>query len=215
MASRQGHPASPESVDLDARRTADDHLMIRLQNGSRAAFDELVTKYQTELCGFFYKNLRDWPLAEDLTQETLLKIYNQSWDYLPLGRFRGWMFRIARNLMIDNSRRRSRDALVHSIRVVNNHRREEQDAVAQLASEWKLPEERAAQADLAAHVDRFLEELPPEQRMTFTLHHFHGVSLAEVADAMETNESTAKSRLRLAREKLRQRLESIGITGKS
>ena len=118
-----GHAPSDVSTlpDVESRRTDDDRLMIRLQEGDRAAFDDLVSRHQGDLYGFFVKNTRDPALAEDLTQETLLKIYGLAWDYLPLGRFRGWMFRIARNLLIDTVRRRGHDALVHALRSKERH----------------------------------------------------------------------------------------------
>lgn len=214
MASRgEQSSLTKEPSGLESRRTPDDHLMIRLQQGDRTAFDELVARHQGELYGFFAKNLRDAALAEDLSQETLLKVYNLSWDYLPLGRFRGWMFRIARNLLIDTVRRRSRDALIHAIRVTNDAEDNERQFVASLADDLVPPPTRASQAELAAIVEDLLAELPAEQRMTFTMHHYHGLSLPEVADALETNVSTTKSRLRLAREKLQSRLATIGIRG--
>ena len=60
-------------------------------------------------------------------------------------------------------------------------------------------------------VNEVLEEIPAEQRLTFTLHHFSGLSLSEVADVTETTTATAKSRLRLAREKLQQKLKRRGL----
>ncbi|MCH8922627.1 MAG: RNA polymerase subunit sigma-70, partial [Planctomycetes bacterium] len=93
----------------------DDQLMISIQNGDSRAFEELVERHQGPLIGFFFRNTRDLQLSEDLTQQTLLRVYSQSWDYLPVGRFKGWMYRIARNLMIDNFRRGSHDALVKAV----------------------------------------------------------------------------------------------------
>lgn len=186
----------------------DDQLMIRLQDGETAAFDELVERYQGALIGFFVRNTRDRFLAEDLTQETLLKVYDQSWNYLPRGRFRGWMYRIARNLMIDDHRRRSHDAL---IRAVKGQQSEEDDGIARLAGEFLSPTECASSNELAELVDEALSELPDEQRLTFTLFHYAGVPLAEVAEIMKTKLPTCKSRLRLAREKLGQCLQSKGI----
>ncbi len=86
----------------------DDGLMYRLQGGDRTAFEQLVERHQTPLAHFFFRHLRDWQLAEDLTQETLIRVHNTA--CLPRGCFKGWMFRIARNLMIDSTRRRSHDA---------------------------------------------------------------------------------------------------------
>ncbi len=59
--------------------TDDDQLMIRLQEGDNAAFDELVDRYQSPLIGFFIRNTRDVQLSEDLAQDTLIKLYQQSW----------------------------------------------------------------------------------------------------------------------------------------
>lgn len=188
----------------------DDQLMIRIQSGDASAFNELVDKYETSLIGFFFRNTRDVQLAEDLTQETLLRVHSQSWDYLPVGKFRGWMFRIGRNLLIDNVRRQSHDALVRAVK--GTARDDENDPLARLADEMLPPEERARQRELQEIVDELLEELPEEQRLTFTLHHYAGLSLSEVAEVLDTNLPTSKSRLRLAREKLREKLKLRGVT---
>ena len=184
----------------------DDALMILLQEGDASAFDALVQRHQSALIGFFVKNTRDVQLSEDLTQETLLKVYNQAWDYLPLGRFRAWMYRIGRNLLIDNVRRRSHDALV---RAVKGRSEDESDALARLAEDLSTPGEQAEQRELARLLNEFLEEIPDEQRQTVTLHYYVGLSLPDVAEIMETPLATCKSRLRLAREKIGERLRRL------
>jgi RNA polymerase sigma-70 factor (ECF subfamily) len=183
--------------------------MIRLQEGDARAFEDLVTRYQGPLVGFFHRNTRDLQLSEDLTQETLLRVYNQSWDYLPVGKFRGWMYRIARNLLIDSVRRQSHDALVHAF---TGNKKDEIDAIARLADKMLPPDQRADERDFARLVDELLAQLPEDQRLTFTLHHFSDLTLAEVADVMDTSLPTSKSRLRLAREKLREKLHARGFT---
>ena len=188
--------------------TDDDALMKRIQSGDYAAFESLVERYEGPLTGFFFRNLRDIQLSEDLTQETLLRIYNQSWDYLPLGRFRAWMYRIARNLMIDSVRKQSHDALVRAVKS-----KPDDDSLMRLVIDVVSPVQQAQQRELAHIVDEMLKQLPEEQRLTFVLHHYSGLPLPEVADAMETSVSTTKSRLRLAREKLREKLERLGVTG--
>lgn len=186
----------------------DDELMILLQSGVVGAFNTLAAKYQGMLIGFFMRNTRDLQLSEDLAQETLLKVYNQSWDYLPLGRFRPWMFRIARNLMIDNVRRRSHDALVQAVR---RQPQEEDHTMARLADEILGPAEHVQHAEFSQLIDELLGEVPEDQRQTFTLHHFSELSLAEVAEIMEVPVATSKSRLRLAREKLAEKLRARGM----
>jgi len=186
----------------------DDQLMIGIQSGDPRAFEKLVARYQGPLIGFFQRNTRDIQLAEDLTQETLLRVYNQSWNYLPVGRFRGWMYRIGRNLLIDNVRRRSHDLLLKAVR--RGHE-EDDDVLARIAGDVLSPVEQADIREIADLVGKVLAEIPDEQRQTFTLHHFAGLTLAEIADAMEVPTATAKSRLRLARERLRNRLRHRGV----
>ncbi len=188
----------------------DDELMIRLQGGEGAAFSAIVARHERALIGFFFHNTRDLQLAEDLTQETLLKVYHQSWDYLPLGRFRGWLFRIARNLLIDDVRRRSHDALIRA--VGQGRRDEDEDApLARVAAEVAPPETNIEQQDLRRLVSELLDEIPDDQRMTFVLHHYSDLPLAEVSQIMEASEATTKSRLRLAREKLAAKLRLRGV----
>lgn len=192
--------------------TDDDRLMVRVQEGDSAAFNELVARYQGPLLGFFYRNIRDRQLSEDFAQETLLRVYNQAWDYLPSGRFRGWIYRIAHNLLIDNIRRQSHDALVHAYTGSHDGGL---DAVHRIAARLVPPEDVADQRALARVVDDLLKELPDEQRLTFTMHYFSGLPLSEVASAMETSLPTCKSRLRLCREKLRHKLKARGFDADS
>lgn len=189
----------------------DDQRMIRLQEGDPAAFDEIVAEWQAPLFGFFYRNMRDVQRAEDLVQETMLRLYRKSWDYLPTGRFRGWLFRVARNLLIDNVRRQSNDALVRPVTMVGTSDGEVTDILNLLPADVVGAEIRVTQQELSEVVQELLAELPDEQRQTFTLHHFDSLTLSEVADAMDTTLPTAKSRLRLAKEKLRYQLTCRGF----
>ena len=188
--------------------TDDDQLMVRLQEGDTSAFDEIVARNSGPLFGFFLKNTRDPHRSEDLTQEVLLRIYKQFWDYIPVGRFKGWMFRIARNLLIDTIRRRSHDALVQAVK---GKFEDDTDILRSIAGEFLMPDQKVDHAELSEIVDSLLVDLPDEQRLTFTLHHFSGLSLPEVAEVLETSVPTTKSRLRLAREKLSDRLLQRGI----
>ena len=203
-------PATHRPKEARPDEVTDDQLMYQLQGGDRSAFDQLVKRYQNPLAGFFFRHLRDWQLAEDLTQETLIRVHSTAWDYLPRGCFKGWMFRIARNLMIDSTRRRSHDALVNAART-QQPRDNEDDLLERLAGDFVLPEDKADQNEFARIVAQLLQKIPEEQRLTFMMHHYSGLSLPEVADAMEANLPTTKSRLRLAREKLRELLAEKGI----
>lgn len=189
----------------------DDQKMIRLQEGDPDAFDDIVATWQSPLYGFFFRNTRDAQKSEDLVQETLLRLYRKSWDYLPTGRFKGWLFRVARNLLIDSVRRASHDALIRRVTVTTSADGESTDLLNLLPGDVVSAEMRVAQDEIVGVVRDVLEELPEEQRQTFMLHHFDSLTLSEVADAMDTTLPTAKSRLRLAKEKLRYHLTCRGF----
>lgn len=191
--------------------TDDDRLMIRLQEGDTVAFDEIVTRWQSRLIGFFIRTARDRQLAEDLAQETLLKVYSQSWDYLPLGRFRSWLFRIAHNLFIDDFRKRSHDALIHAYRGRSRDDDDDCDTMSRVVAETTPPDFPLQRDEVAACIQEALAEIPEEQRTTFVLHYFSEIPIEEVADIMESPIPTTKSRLRLAKEKLAEKLSLRGL----
>lgn len=195
-------------------RDEDDDLMLRLQEGDQTAFESLVQRHQSPLIGFFNRQLRDWQLAEDLCQETLLRVHSTAWDYLPRGTFKAWMYRIARNLLIDTTRRRAHDCLVHAVK--GRHREDDRDEIiTRLSGELTMPDEQMDRREFALLVEDLLHHIPDDQRLTFILHIYAGLSLPEIAEAMESNLPTTKSRLRLAREKLREKLAARGIVDPS
>lgn len=188
----------------------DDDLMVRIQSGDAAAFTLLVERHFEGLRNFFRvrsHSIRAREMSEDLAQEVLLRVYNEAWDFVPQGKFKAWMYRIARNLLIDTMRRHSYDALIGG-----RAGGDSDDQLGGLAASANTVSEQAGHRALGDLVAELLTELPEEQRLTFQTHHFLGLSLPEVAEVMETNTATTKSRLRLAREKLREKLETRGIT---
>lgn len=189
----------------------DDQRMIRLQEGEAEAFDEIVAEWQSPLYGFFLRNTRDPQQAEDLVQDTLLRLYRKGWDYVPTGRFKGWLFRVARNLLIDTVRRKSHDALIRRVTMVAGNDGEATDLLSLMPDDLAPVENKVAEQEVVEVVQEVLEDLPEEQRQTFMLHHFDSLTLSEVADAMDTTLPTAKSRLRLAKEKLRYHLTCRGF----
>lgn len=198
---------------MSSTYSEDDQRMIRLQEGDSTAFNELVSLWQGPLFGFFLRNTRDEHLSEDLVQETLLRLHRNCWDYLPKGLFKGFLFRIARNLIIDHSRRTSHDVLIRSVRGrIAGRDGEEFDLIQMVPEDITSPFDRAVQQEVTTAVHEMLHELPEEQRQTFLLHHYESLTLSEVADAMHTSLPTAKSRLRLVKEKLRSLLVCRGFT---
>lgn len=196
---------------MPVQHNEDDQRMIRLQEGESEAFDEIMAAWQGPLFGFFLRRTKDVQRSEDLVQETLLRLYRKAWNYLPTGSFRGWLFRIANNLLIDNVRKRSSDALIRRVTATVSSDGESVSLLDLMPDDLVSSEAKASNREIALLVDELLCELPDDQRQTFMLHHYESLTLSEVATAMKTNLPTAKSRLRLAKEKLRYQLTCRGI----
>jgi len=94
--------AMPVQPDPDAA------MMLRVKRGDRAAFAELVDKYKQPVLNFIYRTLRDEIEAEDLAQTVFLQVYRSRSRYRQTAKFSTWLFTIARNLCLNELRRRSR-----------------------------------------------------------------------------------------------------------
>lgn len=184
-------------VDLD-----DDILMQRIAQGDEPAFQRLVTRWQQPVFGFLVHMLGSVEEAEDLTQDTFLKVYDQASRYRPDGRFRSWLLRIAGNGARSTLRRRrvlgwvSFDARRHDVPSRAD------DALQALAREENAAQVRAAVASL-----------PERQRAAVVLKRWQGLSYQEIAEVLQTTLPAVESLLQRAAETLRQRLsESDGTT---
>src|ERR1041384_8430925 len=90
------------AIDPDAA------LMLRVREGDREAFAELIEKYKQPVMNLAYRTLRDASEAEDLTQHVFLQVYKSAHRYEVTAKFSTWLFTIARNLSLNEIRRRSR-----------------------------------------------------------------------------------------------------------
>lgn len=181
-----------------------DELMARIANGDRDAFSELMYEWQGTVLNHFFRKTHDKDRSEDLAQETFLRVWSQAHQYQPNGMFNAWLLRVADNKLIDGHRRRKNDVLNRS--TSGTHDDESEDMLSRMPVDEPCETEPMDLSEFAEEVDDLLDALPDDQRTTFILFVYADMSLSQIAEAMETLLPTAKSRLRLAREKLRERL---------
>lgn len=179
----------------------DERLMLRFQAGDARAFEVLVRRHRTPVFSFLLRLTGDRARAEDLCQETFLKAVRASGDWEPRARFQTWLYAIARNQAVDESRRQA-------------FRRAEalDDAPAAAAvSDGPSPDRSAEGALLRPKLEAALAALPDEQREVFLLREYAGLRFHEIASVTGVPENTVKSRMRYALEGLRERLAALGI----
>jgi RNA polymerase sigma-70 factor (ECF subfamily) len=180
---------------------SDERLMLRFQAGDVPAFEELVRRHRTPVFSFLVRLTGDRARAEDLCQETFLRVVHAARGWEPRAPFRTWLFAVARNQAFDEARRRA------------FRRTERLDDPARAAEPSGDPgPDRAAEGSLLRpKLEAALAALPEEQREVFLLREHAGLRFAEIAEVTGVPENTVKSRMRYALEALRARLEALGV----
>jgi RNA polymerase sigma-70 factor (ECF subfamily) len=171
-------------------------LLQRIQGGDESALQELLLRYWESVVRVASQFLGSWDAAEDVAQETFIRLWERRQDWGLEGSVRGLLFRIARNAAIDAHRKRSAD--------------ERASARAPEPVPSQPPDEVTAQRELEAVINRALEALPERRREVFILVRHHGLSYKEAAEALELSPQTVANHMSLALADLRTHLESAG-----
>jgi RNA polymerase sigma-70 factor, ECF subfamily len=189
-------------------------LMLRVKRGDRAAFADLVEKYKQPVMNFVYRSLRDETEAEDLAQNVFLQVYKSRSRYQQTAKFSTWLFTIARNLCLNELRRRSRHP-AESIEETHAES-ESHDGGVQRQYEDKsqpAPPETLLQGELAQKIEEALAELPENQRTAILLCRQEDLSYEEIADILDCSLSATKSLIHRGRETLKEKLKRYLQTG--
>ena len=195
----------PDQADPDAV------LMLRVKRGDRAAFTELVEKYRQPLFNFVFRTLRDETETEDVAQNTFLQVYKSRARYERTAKFSTWLFTIARNLCLNEIRRRSR----HPAESLEETHPEHDDQPSRQYEDKKvfLPTENILHGELARKIEEALDELPENQRTAILLCRQDEVSYEEIADILGCSLSATKSVIHRGRETLKEKLKPYLQTG--
>jgi RNA polymerase sigma-70 factor (ECF subfamily) len=181
---------------------SDEALVARYRRGDVAAFEVLLDRHRRGVHRFLSRFVGDAARAEDLTQDCWMRFIDAAPRWNPDGRFKIWLYAVARNLATDESRRASHRA--HQSLDVAVDGRPLADRV---ASGGRDPEDAAGDAEVRPRLLRAITELPDEQREVFLLREYEGVSFAEIAEVTGAPVPTVKSRMRYALEALRRALQ--------
>jgi RNA polymerase sigma-70 factor (ECF subfamily) len=190
---------------FEVTRDSDEDCMLRYAAGELAAFQVLYERHRGGLYRYF---LRQSPrdVAEELFQDVWARVIKARRSYRPDATFRTWLYTLARNRLIDFWRRQGRDPLAMS----DNAAEMQEDAAGSMAGN---PRRLADLRDCLEQLLGLVEVLPVLQRETFLLRHDAGMTLAEIAAALDTGVETARSRLRYAMERLRAGLPEECLEG--
>lgn len=196
---------------MSAEQDPDAALMLRVKQGDIGAFEQLVDKYKQPVINVVYRMLRDLTEAEDVAQNVFVQVYKSASRYEVSSKFSTWLFTIARNLCLNELRRRSR----HPAESMDAGSPEQEDQPWQQFEDKKTfsPPEKLLQGELEQKIEEAVAELPENQRTAILLCRQDELSYEDIAKVLQCSLSATKSLIHRGRETLKHKLKPYLKTG--
>ena len=196
---------------MDYKSLSDQDIVARARDGRESAYRELIERYQRPVFSLIYRLVRDREKAEDLAQETFIKVLNALDRYDPSFKFSSWIFKIAHNTALDHLRKKEPETLsIHGSPHARTSEEAEATAVTPVSTE-ESPEEYTSSRELGVHIERALAQVRPEYRTAIILWHVEGRPYEEIAEVMGVPLGTVKTYIHRARNELREHLSHLRI----
>lgn len=181
----------------ERKQLSDSEVVQRFLDGDQLAFGDLVDRYDSRLLNFVYRTIGDRERAQDLVQETFVRVYRHLHRFDQTKKFSTWIYTIASNLAKNELRNRSRNPLVLFQTIKKNWEADHRPL------EWEdlkyKPDDLYRKRFLRDKVEDAVAQLPEHHRVVFVLRELEGKTYEEIADITGCNLGTVKSRLNRAR----------------
>ena len=187
---------------------ADIELIIQIKKGNMEAFDQLVQRYDKRVLTIAAGYVNSADDAKDIFQEVFLRVYKGLPKFENRSEFATWLFRITTNVCLSH---RSR-AKQHQHASLDQHHDRENGCMGGIADVLKddaTADRRLHDNEISTRVEEALKSLSPRQRMVFTLKHYDGYKIREIAEMMKCGEGTVKKYLFEATARLRTQLNEF------
>jgi RNA polymerase sigma-70 factor (ECF subfamily) len=197
-----------QASEPTAVRASDEALMQELAQGSQSAFDELFTRYGTPVNTFCYAFLRNREAAEDIAQETFIRVFRNASRYQPVAKFTTWLYKIAANLCINELKK----GKLRSTLSLDEPAGSDPDGsriVERIATNSPSPLSALERAEAQSLIEKAIDHLPPDQRTTLVMVEYHQMQYQDIAEILEVSVSAIKMRVKRARETLRETLKML------
>ena len=188
---------------VDWRLLTDQEVVRHAVIGREAAYRELIRRYQRPVFSLVFRMVRDRELAEDLAQETFVKVLNAIDSYRPEYKFSSWIFKIANNAAIDHLRRRNLDTLSLDGWPHAESPEAMEATTLQISDGAESPLDEVANRELGSRIERAIQRLRPEYRNCILLRHVDGRPYEEIAEILDLPLGTVKTYIHRARNELR------------
>ncbi len=175
---------------------ADRKLLQRIRTGDESALGELLERHWKPVAHFASQILDSWDSAEDVAQETFIRLWERREQWGVDGSIRGLLFRIAHNAAIDARRKRSADDRAAA-------------KTPEPSTAGTRPDQLTEERELEIAINESLAALPDRRREVFLLVRHHGLSYKETAEALGLSPQTVANHMSMALSNLKARLEPI------
>ena len=182
----------------------DTEILRRCREGDERAYREIIERYQRRVFSLALRVLRRAEDAEDVAQETFVRMFRAIDRYDPSRPFSAWLFTIASRLCIDHIRRRR----IRPISLFQRDPESQEERTIEVVDPGLRPDEETSRVEEERHTQALVDSLPPHYRIVVMLRHQQDLSYEEIAEALKLPLGTVKARIHRARALLRQRLES-------
>ena len=187
----------------DLRGLTDQQVVELARQGNQVGYRELIRRYERPVFSLIYRMVRNRELAEDLAQETFIKVLNAVGSYRPEFKFSSWVFKIANNAAIDHLRRRELDTLSLDGSPHAETPEMIEATALQVSDRTETALEEVENKELGRAIEAGIAKLRPEYRACILLRHVEGRSYEEIAQILSLPLGTVKTYIHRARNELR------------
>ena len=190
---------------MEINQLPDAELVRQYTGGKEDALEVLIKRYQSKVFGFILTKLEDTDLANDIFQETFIKVIHtlKLNKYNEEGKFLSWVIRIAHNLIMDHYRREKR------VKIINET--EENPLFKYIKDESDSVEDEMIHLQLTFKLQQMIAELPKDQQEVIRMRLYQDLSFKEIAEATDVSINTALGRMRYALLNLRKQMDGKNL----
>jgi RNA polymerase sigma-70 factor (ECF subfamily) len=199
---------SDERKNSEGMASNDTELIMQTQRGNMDAFEQLVQRYDKRVLTIAAGYVNSSDDAKDIYQEVFLRVYKGLSKFQYKSEFSTWLFRITTNVCLSHrmrGRRHSHTSLDQNV----NDEDGQPHALKDTLSDHTATDQQTHDAEISMRVEQALKTLSPRQKMVFSLKHYDGYKLKEIAEMMKCSEGTVKKYLFEATARLRKQLKDF------
>lgn len=185
----------------------DEALMEAYQQGDTRAFEQLLKRHRKPVYNFLYRQVGNNALAEDLLQDTFLRVIRSAASYSRTAKFTTWLYTIARNLCVDQARRARHRRALSLDQPLAGESDDKRTLFDRIADEGPAVDRQVIGRRLQVQLQQAIAALSEEQREVFLMREYLNLPFKEIAEIINCPENTVKSRMRYALEHLRRLLD--------